>query len=155
MVRHARKKRPRHGHTDARRGPRHVDLPPSCKHDPSSRKDWRCKLRAAGRENFLRSRTVVSCGAILRDPDAAHDLKGVEVGSAGEEFVVRSFEARPGADMSKGSTALTCTRAELLQVDAILGARSASQRRCSCGEEDFFVLSVGAAISVMQGSFWK
>ena len=69
---------------------------------PSSRKDWRCQLHAAGRENFLRSRMVVSCGAILRDPDAARDLKGVEAGSAGEEFVVRSFKARPGGGHVEG-----------------------------------------------------
>ena len=51
-------------------------------------------LRKAGMENFLRSRTYVFCGDILRDRDTALDLRGVEVGRVGEEFVVRLFGAR-------------------------------------------------------------
>ena len=51
-------------------------------------------LRKAGMESFLRSCTDVSLGAILREPDAAPDLEGVEVGSVGEEFVVCLFGAR-------------------------------------------------------------
>ena len=50
-------------------------------------------LRKAGMESFLRSRTYVFCGEILRDRDTALDLRGVEVGSVGEEFVVCPFGA--------------------------------------------------------------
>ena len=50
-------------------------------------------LRKAGMESFLRSRTYVSRGAILRDRDTALDLRGVEVGSTGEGFVVCPFGA--------------------------------------------------------------
>ena len=45
-------------------------------------------------ENFLCPCTDVSLGAILREPDAARDFEGVEVGSVGEEFVVCIFGAR-------------------------------------------------------------
>ena len=51
-------------------------------------------LRKAGMESFLRSCTDVSLGSILREPDAAPDLKGVEVRRVGEEFVVCLFGAR-------------------------------------------------------------
>ena len=51
-------------------------------------------LRKEGMESFLRSRTYVFCGEILRDRDTALDLRGVEVGRVGEEFVVRLFGAR-------------------------------------------------------------
>ena len=51
-------------------------------------------LRKAGMESFLRSRTYVFCGEILRDRDTALDLRGVEVGRVGEEFVVHLFGAR-------------------------------------------------------------
>ena len=51
-------------------------------------------LRKAGMESLLRSRTYVFCGDILRDRDTALDLRGVEVGRVGEEFVVRLFGAR-------------------------------------------------------------
>ena len=49
--------------------------------------------RKTGMESFLRSRTYVFCGEILRDRDTALDLRGVEVGSVGEEFVVCPFGA--------------------------------------------------------------
>ena len=51
-------------------------------------------LRKAGMESLLRSRTYVFCGEILRDRDTALDLRGVEVGRVGEEFVVGLFGAR-------------------------------------------------------------
>ena len=51
-------------------------------------------LRKMGMENFLCTCTDVSLGAILREPDAAPDLKGVEVRRVGEEFVVCLFGAR-------------------------------------------------------------
>ena len=53
-------------------------------------------LRKTWMENFLCSCTDISLGAILRDRDrdTALDLRGVEVGRVGEEFVVCLFGAR-------------------------------------------------------------
>ena len=53
-------------------------------------------LRKMGMENFLCSCTDVSLGSILREPDAARDFEGVEVGSVGEDFVVCPFGAPLG-----------------------------------------------------------
>ena len=53
-------------------------------------------------ENFLCPCTDVSLGAILREPDAARDFEGVEVGSVGEEFMVCIFGARLGGRHVEG-----------------------------------------------------
>ena len=49
---------------------------------------------AQGGDGEFSALTHVHCGEILRDRDTALDLRGVEVGRVGEEFVVRLFGAR-------------------------------------------------------------
>ena len=87
-------------------------------------------LRKVGMENFLCSCTDVSLGAILREPDAARDLKGVEVGRVGEEFVVCLFGARLGGRHVEWQHCPHCKRLRFLVHSCV---REAVRRHMSRG----------------------
>ena len=42
---------------------------------------------------FIRSKETINKEAMLAEPDAVKDIKGVKVGSAGEKFIVKPFES--------------------------------------------------------------
>lgn len=50
-------------------------------------------LASLGLQQFLRVKTEVNKDAILDDPEAVTGVKGVSVGSEGEDFVVEPFES--------------------------------------------------------------
>ena len=87
-------------------------------------------LRKAGMESFLRSRMYVSRGAILRDRDTAIDLRGVEVGSTGEGFVVCPFGARLGGRHVEWQHCPHCKRLRFLVHSCV---REAVRRHMSRG----------------------
>ena len=52
------------------------------------------QLNAMELTRFIRVKEQVDKEAILKEPDAVKDIKGIKVGSAGEKFIVKPFETQ-------------------------------------------------------------
>ncbi len=50
-------------------------------------------LKDLGLTRFIRTKEEINKDAILEDPDAVKSVKGIGIGSEGEDFVVEPFEA--------------------------------------------------------------
>lgn len=58
-------------------------------------------LRALGLSRFIRTKEEINRDAVLDEPDAVKTVKGISIGSEGEDFVIEPFEQEITPEIAK------------------------------------------------------